>query len=235
MSRVVGVEESARRIIAAGHPGDDLVAGHQGRGGDADVVVHLAHLDVPADAAIARVEGHQVRIERAQVQRAAEDGDAAVHRAATIFQLLGKAAAVMPQLRAGAGVDGEDVVPGGAEVEDAVDEQGRGLQAVGRAGLKAPRGDQVAHVGAGDFPQGAETLVAGVAAVHQPLVGYAVGIFEAVPGDVNFGRDQRIAGLDGGVPRGGADGRPERCGPRRRCDPGKPAWRRHPASGGRRG
>ena len=75
---VVGVEEAAERVLAAGVPDDDLVLDDERRAGDVEAFHRVGDLDFPEQQARSRVEADERRVVRADEQPMAEDRDAAV-------------------------------------------------------------------------------------------------------------------------------------------------------------
>src|SRR5262249_17665735 len=81
---VVGVDETANAILAAGDSGDDFVLERQWGGGDAVALHGVSDLRLPNQRAAAGVERHQCRIERSEVDPVSEDGDTAVDPVALV-------------------------------------------------------------------------------------------------------------------------------------------------------
>ena len=177
--RVVGVDEAAAGRVSAGDAHDDLVAHDKRRLLGILVLLHLAYLDVPADASGLRIERHEVGVQGSHVHCPADDRHTPIRRPAAKAQLLRKPPLVMPQLGAGPRVDGEHVIPGGGQIDHAVDKQRRRLQAIRDAGLEAPHRHQALDVVPVDLRERAEAVARVVAAPHEPVVRVPLGVEQA--------------------------------------------------------
>ena len=80
--RVVGIEESANAAFGAGDADDDLVLDRERRAGRGVVQPGIGERLLPQHAARSRVERDELRIQRRQEQRGAEDREAAIDLAA---------------------------------------------------------------------------------------------------------------------------------------------------------
>ena len=116
--------------------------------------------------AVLGVEGDQVRVGRHEVEPVLVHGDAAL---ADVEALVG-GVVVVPDLMAGARIDGPDVV-GHGEVEDAVDQQRRGLDRRRLVGLKGPGEREVADILRRDLCERAVAAAGVVAVIAGPAVG----------------------------------------------------------------
>ena len=104
--RVVGGDESAHPLVAAGRAGDDQIAHHQRRGRAVVVLAPIRHLGVPQQLAVEAVDGDHVRVIGEQEQTVAGDRDAAIDPAGGVAdQSLGAGTLVMPHLAAAAGIE----------------------------------------------------------------------------------------------------------------------------------
>ena len=177
---------------------DDVVADHDGRGGGEVFEAHVADFDMPALFAGFRVEADEVIVRGFEVEPIAIHAEAAAADvdAALRFPL------VVPELTAGAGVDGPGVV-GNGEVEHAVDFKRRGFHgdAAGRVGTHVDAVDpgerERAHVRGGDLLEGAEAAAGIIAVVGRPGVGgefFEFGGVEALATEDSRGERQRDQG-----------------------------------------
>ena len=76
--RVVGVDEAAASVLAAGRADDHLVLDDQRRDRRGIALLEVLHHHVPHDVAGLHVEGEEVRVERGHEQLVAENAEAAV-------------------------------------------------------------------------------------------------------------------------------------------------------------
>ena len=109
-----------------------------------------------------------MRIKRRHEQPIAEHGEAAVHGGATEFQVVGQIAAITPDLPSGPRVDRPRVVVEAGDVEHAVGDDRRRLEAAERARLERPLRHELADVLGRDLRERAVPLAAVVPAVGQP-------------------------------------------------------------------
>src|SRR6185436_308531 len=137
-------ERRVRRPVAALRVGDD------------DIPLHLAGVGIERD---------QMRIRRRQVDRILVDRGAAMADVEPLIRWVG----VAPQLPRRSGVDRPDVVRT-RDVDDAVDENRRGLDLLGLPGLERPRQRQLTNVLRRDLRQLAVALTGKVAVVRRPAV-----------------------------------------------------------------
>ena len=139
---IVGVDEPARRDIAARITHNHLVFDHKRRGDDS--VAHLVVVDhgVPHDLARVAIERQHVRVEGAHVHLVAERRKPSVGRVhAAIRQCRRQQPAIAPDLAAGPCIDRPGVVVVAGDVEDPVHHQRRPLEAAGHRhalGLERP-------------------------------------------------------------------------------------------------
>ena len=166
--RVVGVDEAANAVLAAGDADDHLVLDDQRRDrrGVADLVV--LERRVPDDGAGLHVEREQVRVERGHEQLVAEHAEAAVDEAAAGGQVRRQLAAVAPDLAAGPRVDRPRDVLRAGDVEHVVAQSGVVSKLPSVAGLERPLRDEPVDVGRRDLRQRAVPLIGVVAAEGQP-------------------------------------------------------------------
>ncbi len=121
---VVGIKEAADAMFAAGHADDDLVLHGEGGSGDGVAFHGVRNLGFPEWKASAGVQADERGIKGADKDAVAEHGDAAIKSVALerVDDLL--LALVLPDLHAGAGVEGEDLAGHAGGVHDAVDDDG---------------------------------------------------------------------------------------------------------------
>ena len=127
---IVRVEMPSRRVLAAGHPGDDHVLQHERRARDARAFHRVDDLLLPQRLTGPRVDGDEPSVERADEDAIAEDGDAARKRIDLVrvhdFLLAGPA----PDLPARSRVDRghRRRIAAAGRVHHAVDDDRRGFQ-----------------------------------------------------------------------------------------------------------
>ena len=169
---VVGVEETAERVFAAGVADDDLVLHDERRAGDVEAFHRVGDLDLPDGQTRPRIEADQRRIVGADEQPMAENRDAAVDHVGLAgiadFLLTG----VPPDLPPGARVHrGHRAgVAAARRIHHAVDDQRRALAGAVARHRRRPRGAQPGHVGRIDLLQRGVVRALVIAPVHQPVV-----------------------------------------------------------------
>ncbi|MEA3220967.1 MAG: hypothetical protein OZX49_02082 [Immundisolibacter sp.] len=173
---VVGGHVAAHAVLGAAVADDDLVLDDARRAGDG---VRLAAVDgqgFPHQPAGGGVECNQPAVDGADVDASLPYRRAAVHDvAAGVHTPRARHLGVIgPYLFAGGSVDGVHAAPVAGGVDDAVDDDGRGLQATPRAQIREPGQAELAHVVGVDGVQRAEALFAVGAAVRQPVTGLAI-------------------------------------------------------------
>ncbi len=101
-----------------------------------------------------------------EIEPAFVHGDAAVaDMEALVFRID-----VMPELMSGAGIDGPDVV-GDGEIQDAIDQQGRGFDGAALIGLENPGERELTDIFGSDLGELAMALAGIVAVVGRPGIG----------------------------------------------------------------
>ena len=200
--RVVRVEEPADAELPARDARHHPVLDDERRRGLAVAAPVIRHLRVPHQVARARVDGDQVRVERAHVERLAQDGDAAVVPPAADAQVVRQGMLVAPERPSGRGVDRRHVARRLGDEHHAVDHQRGRLGPVELADVVGPLQFQVGHVGTVYLVETREALAVERAVVHQPVVRLVRRVDQALPGD---GRELRHA-LPGGRGLGGRNG-----------------------------
>ena len=185
---VVRVEESADAELAARDAGHHLVLHDERRRCLAVALRILRDLGVPEQVAAARVNRHQVGVQRAHEQRVAEHGDAAVVAAAADPEIIGELVLVAPVHAARGRIDGRQVAGRLRDEHDAVDDERGGLRPIDHGNLIGPLQLQIADVAGIDLVEPAEALAAERAGVHQPVVGLFRRVEQPLPG---HGRERR--------------------------------------------
>ena len=148
---VLGVEglHKARIIqMVAADAGNDVIADDHGRDGRSVVELRVGQANLPTLLARSRVETHQVTVGRLKEQPVAVHTHAAVaDGAARVGWIL-----IVPQLAAGAGIGGPNMI-GRGEVENAVHHQRRRLDRDARpiAEARGPGERQGVYVGGIDL------------------------------------------------------------------------------------
>ncbi len=193
VSRVVGGDEPADAVLAARHADDHLVLHHQRRHGQRIAERVVRHLRVPDRLAALRVDGHEVRVERAHEQRVAEDRDAAIDLAAADAKRRRQHVVIDPEHAAGLRIERHDVVGRLRQVHDAVDDERRGFERLQRLRLKHPLQLEVLRVGGRDLLQRAVALAHVGAGIGQPVLRLAGGLRKALGGDLGTRRPRRIS------------------------------------------
>ena len=195
---VVGVEVAAHTGLRPGHAHDHLVLDHQRGQGEREPDRVVAHFDVPANGAGARVEGNQVCVERTHEHRRVEHRDPPVHfRKPDVEHVRSHLRRPGPDPAPGARVEGAHGARGLGHVQDAVHGDGRGLDDP-VVHLIGPQHPEVAYVGAVDPVQPGVAVRRIVAGIGQPVVGFGVGVDDALEGNPGLvGRAFRDAAFRG--------------------------------------
>ena len=180
---VVRVDEAADAVLAAGDARHHLVADDEGRGGLAVARPVVGGLRVPHQVARAGVDGDEVRVQRAHVERLAEDGHAAVVPPAADAQVIGQGVVVAPVLAPGGGVDRDHVARRLGDEHHPVDDEGDGLGPVELRDLVGPLQLELADVAVVDLVEPAVALGVEGGRVHQPVLGLVGRVQQALPGD----------------------------------------------------
>src|SRR5580692_2143939 len=79
---VVGRQEPADAVLAAGRPNDHLVFHHQWGMCDGIAGFRVGHLGIPQQLPVFGVDGYDVRVDGSHEQRVAENREAAVYASA---------------------------------------------------------------------------------------------------------------------------------------------------------
>jgi hypothetical protein len=135
--RIVGVEEAIQRALARCDSDDDLVPHHQRCMRDGETFLVFVHCDIEDYPARLGVERDQMRVERAQIQAVAQNGEAAVCRDRAVGVILGQRPGVAPDGRARSGIERGGVVARAGNEHHAIHHQRRDLD-VRAAELERP-------------------------------------------------------------------------------------------------
>ncbi len=191
--RVIGIDESADARLRAADADDDLVVYRERRQGQGKADIVVGHLDVPANGAGGRVEGDQMRVERADIDGVVKDRNAAIHaRETDVLDVVRHVGRPGPQGFAGAGIERRNRTGRLRDVHDPVDDDRRGLhQAVAglrrRLHLVGPDDLQIADIVPVDLVERRETLGSIGAGIRQPVVGIRRRIDEPLVAHLRVG------------------------------------------------
>ena len=137
----------------------------------ATALLVVADLDRPLDGARLCVERDEMRVDRRDVDRVAENCDAAIRREKADREQVGRQRrGPSPDRLAGAHVEGRDRGRRLGDVHDAVDNDRRRLKNALTLQLVDPLNFQVLHILRVDLLQPRETLRGVVAAVGEPIL-----------------------------------------------------------------
>jgi hypothetical protein len=165
---IVGIDEPPNPVLGAGDAENDLVLDDERRDGGGVPELVIRKLDVVQDAAGSHVQRDEVRVDGGHEQAIAEDPEPAIHRAAAAPPVLRQIAAIAPDRAPRTRVDRPGVVVEPGDVQHAVDDHRRRLEAAERAGLERPLRRELADVLRRDLCERTVPLAAVVAAVGQP-------------------------------------------------------------------
>ena len=169
----VGGHVAAHTVLGAPVSDDDRAARDPGRTGHCIVGAGRGRLRDPPHRSVGPVEGDQAAVQQARVDQVAVKRDAPVDVAAAgarppVF-LVGDRRVPAPDLFAGGRIQGEDEAEGAGSVENAVGDQGGGLQPRARLGdLPAPGEAESVDVVRVDLVEGTVPCLRGVASVVEP-------------------------------------------------------------------
>ena len=180
---VVRVQEPPNAELPAGDAGHHPVLDDERRRGLAVAAPVVGHLGVPHQVAGAGVDGDQVRVERAHVERFAQDGDAAVVAPAADAQVVGQWMLVAPEGPPRGCIHRRHVARRLGDEHHAVDHQRRRLRPVELADVVGPLQLQLGDVRPVDPVETRKALAVERAVVHQPVVRLVGGVDQALPGD----------------------------------------------------
>ena len=168
---VVGVEEAAHAVFAAGDADDGHVLDDHRHGRGAEAVGVVGERGLPEHLAGQAVEGDHLGVQRCHEDGVAGDGDAAVDDAAAEAEVVGQLVVVAPIEFAGGGVEREQAVVRRTDVHDAVVDRRGDLELLHRAGGECPSDLEARDVVDVDVVDGRVAIVGVVAAVQQPFLG----------------------------------------------------------------
>ena len=173
-------DEAANAVFAAGHTHDHLIFHDQRRDGKGVALRVFGDLRLPDRPSALRVDGHDVRVERAHEKRIAEHRQAAIHLAAAYRQVLRQHIVIHPKHASGFRVERDGVVGRLREIHDAVDDERRGLECLQRLRLKHPFQLEVLYVGGRNLLQRAVTLAHVGAGIGEPVLRFAGGLGQSI-------------------------------------------------------
>ncbi len=206
--RVEGFHEPANAELPAGDAGEDHVLHHERRAGDAVALPPVDDWGFPPDGAGLTVERNHPGVHCADEHQIAPEGHATVDRAAAVHALhvVADLRVVGPFFLAGAGIDGEDPRLVGRQINHAVVNQGRGLEAaIIPAGREDPGRAEPADVARCDLLEADEALRVIVASVGEPRTVVRRRILEGCRRH-QLGREAAVEGKAGERERHGLGG-----------------------------
>ena len=166
---VVGIQESPDAVFPARDAHDDLVLHGQRRHRDAVALVVLGHLRLPDDGARLGVQGHELGVQRSQVDPAVQNGHSPVHLAAADADAFRQFVPVLPVGPAGPDVQRQGVAGRLRHVHDVVDHQRRGLHLLQALELERPVQAEAVDIGGVDLVQAAVAPTPVTAGIGEPV------------------------------------------------------------------
>ena len=136
--RVIGVDKSPDAVFAARRTDDDLVLDRQRSHGQRVPFGVIHQLAIKQHGSGLAVQSQEASVERPLVEAITRHGQAAIQLSAAEVDSLRQPVLIPPEHAARPGVERGNIVVRLGQVHDAVDDQRRGLELVGRAGLKNP-------------------------------------------------------------------------------------------------
>ena len=183
--RVVGVHEPADAVFRARHADDDLAVDRERRQRQVVADLVVVHGDVPPQRARLRVERRQVAGDRSGVHHVVEHGDAAIHRRRSDHDhIVGNLRRPAPQRTPGAHVERGHRARRLGHVHHAVHDERRGFEDARRSKLVDPGRLQLRHVLLVDLIELRVALRLVAAGVRQPVRRLALGLDDAVVGNL---------------------------------------------------
>ena len=192
--RVVRIEKPAHAVFTARNADDDLVGERQRRAGDRVARLGIGDGDVPSNLSRLRVERDEMGIERPDVNRVVENGHAAIHLTAASRQRFGHRPPIAPQRPARPRVERDHVAGRHGDVDDAVDDEGRGLEPSGHARLKRPRRPQARNIRCVDGIEPGVTMAEVVARIGQPVARLGIRTLDALVAHLRVQRNRHETG-----------------------------------------
>src|SRR5579872_5180685 len=135
---IVSIDESPNAVLTSGNSKDNQIFHCERRHSEAVSFAVVFGNDIPNYVAGFCIEGDYVRIESSEENFVAHDGEAAIDAPATGTNIRGNGMLIHPDRSAGAGVQGEGAIILRCGVQNSVDDQRRGFELAGGAGLIDP-------------------------------------------------------------------------------------------------
>ncbi len=160
------LQEHFQIVEVAAHPNNDMIAHDERRFRGPVAFLDVRDLSHPEDLAGLGIQRDQVGVGAHEKDAVLVNGNAAL---ADVVAFVGRVL-VVPELMAGARVDRPDIVRHG-EVQDAVDQDRRRLDAGVLSGLKGPGQAEIADVGGGDLGERAVAPSGVIPMKARPAIG----------------------------------------------------------------
>ncbi len=182
---IIGVEEAAHSRFAAADADDDFVLYGKRRRGNRVAQRVVRDLFLPAHRTGARVERHDVTVERPVIERLAKDGDTAIRPwKAERQELLGHRPRPAPERPPRAPVESNHRAGRLRDVHDAIDDDRRRLERAAASRLKDPDGTKGRDVVPRDRVQRRVAVRTVIARVSQPVSGLLVRVEDPLIGNL---------------------------------------------------
>ena len=174
--RVIGIEEAANAILAAGNAHNDFVLQRERCDGHRIAELIVGDLDVPTHTAGPGVERHQVRIDGTEKDLVIEQRHPTVYLSTAGHNALRERPSVAPNGSSGPKVERRRVRRRFGDVHDPIHHQRRHLELLQRAGLIDPRRLKLTDVVTVDLVQRGVALRPVRARIRQPMLRLRRGI-----------------------------------------------------------
>ena len=191
---VVGVDEAAHSVFAAGNANYDKIFYCQRRDREAVAFLVFGRHDIPDHVSRLRIERDYVRIQRPEKNLVAQNGESAIHTTAARTNISWELTLIHPDRTPRAGIQGKRPVVLGRGVKNAVCDQRRSLELAGRSGLIYPLRHERARVRDVDGVERAEAAAGIVSGISQPILRFLRGIQQAVGCDLRGRRSREESG-----------------------------------------
>ena len=203
--RIVGGDEAADAVLAAGHADDHLVLDDERRQRQRVAGAGVGDAGLPDGPAADRVDRDELGVDGAHEQRVAQNRHAAVDAPAAGARLGRRGVLVAPEDAAELRVEGQHGVGRLGDVHDAVHHERRRLEDLQRLRLEDPLQLEAVDVVDGNLVEGRVAVAVVVARVGEPVVRLVGGVEQPLEGHL---RGQRVRQQghegDGGEDQGGA-------------------------------
>ncbi len=183
---VVGVNESAHPVLAAGDADHDEILHRQRRNCETVSGSIVRGNFVPHDVAGLRVERDDVRIERSEKNFVAQNRQSAIHMPAARTNIRRELPLIHPDWPPGARIERKGAVVLRGGIKNSVDHQRRSLQLSGRCGLVDPLRHQAIRIREIDLIESAEPFSGIVARVSHPVLRFFGRIQQSLKGDLRI-------------------------------------------------